>query len=387
LRNAKPLSYQLSYWERQSFFEGIDVAIIGSGIVGLSAALRIRELAPTARVVVLERGVLPIGASTRNAGFACFGSPTELLDDLSRQPEDQVWALVERRWRGLERLRGRFGDSPLRYENLGGYELFRPEDEESFEACMEALPGLNRQLKSITGQAEVFQQADGRIADFGLGGLSHLILSTLEGQLNPGEMMRAWMALAQEAGIALYNGLSIESLEDQGQQVELATSFGWSFKARRVLVATNGLARELLPDLAVTPARNQVLITAPIPGLALQGAFHYDRGFYYFRNIDGRILLGGGRNLDFQGETTAEFGNNPLIRSALARLLHEVILPGKNATVESWWSGILGLGEHKAPIVEVVAPNIVAAVRLGGMGVAIGTLVGEEGAELLLGHR
>jgi gamma-glutamylputrescine oxidase len=386
LPNSQSLSYQLSYWERESFFRGIDVAIIGSGIVGLSAALRVRELAPSARVVVLERGVLPVGASTRNAGFACFGSPTELLDDLDRQSEEEVWALVERRWKGLQKLRRRLGDERLRYEGLGGYELFRPEEDEVFEQCRDALPLFNQRVKEITGHTDAYQLADSRIESFGLRGLSHLIGNTLEGQLHPGEMMRAWIALAQDTGVEIYNGISVQSLEDHGEGVEMATDFGWSFTARRVIVATNGLARELLPDLPVSPARNQVLITAPIPGLRIQGAFHYDRGFYYFRNIDGRILLGGGRNLDLKGESTAEFGNNPLIRSALARLLHEIILPGEHAEIASWWSGILGLGEQKTPIVAAVSENVVAAVRLGGMGVAIGALVGEEGADLLLGH-
>ncbi|MCB9063498.1 MAG: FAD-binding oxidoreductase, partial [Halobacteriovoraceae bacterium] len=121
------------------------------------------------------------------------------------------------------------------------------------------------------------------------------------------------------------------------------------------------------------------------PQLPLRGCFHYDRGYYYFRNIDNRILLGGGRNLDKQGETTDEFGTTPLIRNALLRLLKEVILPGREVAVDSWWSGILGVGSRKAPIIRQVSPHVVAAVRLGGMGVAIGMLVGEEGAEVVAG--
>ncbi len=69
-------AYELSYWEQESFFKGIDVAVIGSGIVGLTAAIHLKTLEPHSRIVVLERGALPTGASTRNAGFACFGSLT-----------------------------------------------------------------------------------------------------------------------------------------------------------------------------------------------------------------------------------------------------------------------------------------------------------------------
>ena len=64
----------LSFWERDSFFNDIDVVIIGSGIVGLSTALSLRERDATLRIAIIERGAMPAGASTRNAGFACFNS-------------------------------------------------------------------------------------------------------------------------------------------------------------------------------------------------------------------------------------------------------------------------------------------------------------------------
>jgi glycine/D-amino acid oxidase-like deaminating enzyme len=135
------------------------------------------------------------------------------------------------------------------------------------------------------------------------------------------------------------------------------------------------------------PARNQVLITKPIPGLQVEGCFHYDRGYYYFRNIDGRLLLGGGRNLAQIEEQTDEFGPNELIRSSLVQLLRRVICPGKDVEVDAWWTGILGTGTVKYPIVEKVSANVAVAVRLSGMGVAIGTLIGQEGAELAMDGR
>ncbi|MCB9049325.1 MAG: FAD-binding oxidoreductase [Lewinellaceae bacterium] len=381
-----PTTYQLSYWERESFFRDIDIAIIGSGIVGLSAALRARELEPSARVAVLERGPLPLGASTRNAGFACYGSVSELLDDIDKQGEGPVWALVERRWLGLQRLRQRLGDNRIRYEGLGGFELFRPEDEELAGRCTDAILHFNRQVRPITGLSETYRMANDKIKTFGLQGISQLIWNAGEGQIHTGEMAKALLEKAQSAGISIFYGLPVKALEEQPTGVEIHTEYGWSIRAGAALVATNGFARHLLPELSVHPARNQVLITAPLPGLRLQGCYHYDRGYFYFRNIDGRILLGGGRNLDEKGETTDEFGTTPLIRNSLLRLLREVILPGTEVPVEGWWSGILGLGEQKAPIVRQVSPHVVAAVRLGGMGVAIGTLVGEEGVEMLCGR-
>ncbi|MFZ4545731.1 MAG: FAD-dependent oxidoreductase, partial [Saprospiraceae bacterium] len=70
----------LSYWEYESFFKDMDVAILGSGIVGLSAAISLKEKNPMLKVALIERSFLPYGASTRNAGFACFGSISELLE-------------------------------------------------------------------------------------------------------------------------------------------------------------------------------------------------------------------------------------------------------------------------------------------------------------------
>lgn len=383
--NQNALPHQLSYWERTSFFSDIDIVIIGAGIVGLSAALRARELAPNAKILVLERGALPVGASTRNAGFACFGSVSELMDDLQHQTEGQVWELVEQRWRGLQRLRQRLGDERIGFEPWGGYELFRAEESAVYEQCAARIPHFNRQLKPITGLSETYRPAHKEKAALGLAGVEYLIKNQAEGQLHTGEMVGALLALAKSRGIALYTGLQVNALHDTAQGVDVETAFGWAIRARQVLVCTNGFARQLLPGMDVRPARNQVLITEPVPGLKVRGSFHYDRGYFYFRNIDGRILLGGGRNLDKAKELTSEFGTTPLIRSALLRLLKEVILPGQEVAADYWWSGILGVGQRKRPVIRAVSGRIAAAVRLGGMGVAIGTLTGEEGAELLLG--
>lgn len=379
------MRYELSFWEYDTFFKRLDAVVLGSGIVGLSAAVRLKELAPSLHVAVWERGPLPIGASTRNAGFACFGSMTELLDDLQHQPEDAVWRLVEKRWQGLQRLRSRLGDAALGYEALGGYEVFTQADEQSYEYCLEHLSAFNQIASTITGHPQTWQIADASAPRLKLGKVRHIIANTLEGQLHTGRMMQAWMQLAQEKGVALMNGMDVTRILPDANGVVLQVAAGWSVKVPRVLVCVNGFARTLLPELAVSPARNQVLITQPIPNLHLRGAFHYDRGYFYFRNVGpDRILLGGGRSLAPEQEATAQFGTTPLIQDALLYLLHNTILPGQKAEVAQWWSGILGVGAEKKPIVQRLHERLAVAVRMGGMGVAIGTLVGEEGARVLL---
>jgi hypothetical protein len=73
-------THMLSFWEQQTYLE-YDFIVVGAGIMGCSVAYELRLKYPKARIVVLERGLFPTGASTKNAGFACFGSPTEMISD------------------------------------------------------------------------------------------------------------------------------------------------------------------------------------------------------------------------------------------------------------------------------------------------------------------
>jgi gamma-glutamylputrescine oxidase len=380
----------LSFWERESFFKGIDVAVIGCGIVGLNAAIRLKEIDPSVSVAIFERGALPEGASTRNAGFACFGSLTELLDDLENNSEDEVFALIERRYRGLLRLRERVGDDLMDYEEHGGYEIFKNTEGAISEQCLDSMSYFNKQIKSIIKRDNVYVKTE---QNFGFAQVQPTIIhNTAEGQINTGKMMQRLIFLAKQHNILIFNGLKIEKIDDTidltrkwHEGCVLTTEEGWEISTKKVLVATNGFARRLMPELDVTPARNQVLITKPIENLNIKGCFHYDKGYYYFRNVGNRILLGGGRNIDFEVEQTDDFDTTENIKTALKNLLREVVLPLKKVEIDMWWSGILGIAKVKKPIIKHVSPNVVVAVRMGGMGVAIGSLVGEEAADLLMG--
>ena len=93
-------------------------------------------------------------------------------------------------------------------------------------------------------------------------------------------------------------------------------------------------------------------------------------------------MLGGGRNLDFKAEKTTEFGETEHIQNTLENLLKNSILPNSNFEIEQRWSGIMGVGNQKKAIVKQVSKNVACGVRLGGMGVAIGSLIGKELGEL-----
>jgi glycine/D-amino acid oxidase-like deaminating enzyme len=370
----------LSFWEYDTFFSNVDVAVIGSGIVGLNAAISLKQKHKKLKIIVLERGILPMGASSKNAGFACFGSPSELLDDLGKYPEDEVLTTVEKRWRGLERLRANLGDKTIDFHNWGGFEIFNSESE--FSRCKEKLDYLNKSLAPIIGKKSIYKVSDEKIGDFGFNNIHHMILNSAEGQIDTGRMISALISKARAIGIEIINGFEVSSANDDGRKVEILSASGISFICKQMIVATNGFAKQLLHDYPVQPARAQVLITAPIENLKLKGTFHYDSGFYYFRNIGSRVLLGGGRNLDFKTEETTSFGLTAIVQDKLEELLKNVILPNQKYEIERRWSGIMGVGPAKKSIVKEVSQNVFCAVRMGGMGVAIGSLVGEEVAEL-----
>jgi glycine/D-amino acid oxidase-like deaminating enzyme len=194
-------------------------------------------------------------------------------------------------------------------------------------------------------------------------------------------MIKSLLDQVKEQDIFLYNGLKIDKIEQETNRYCLAMESGFSLYSKRVVVCTNGFTRQLLPDINLKAARNQVILTEPIPNLALKGCFHYNEGYVYFRNVENRILLGGFRNIQPNEETTTEFGFSPGIQEALENFLSQHLVPGQNIKITHRWSGIMGVGPNKEPIIQEVKPNLWTAVRLGGMGIAIGTQVGMEVAE------
>lgn len=377
------LEQNFSYWERTAFIDNADVIIIGSGIVGLSAALHLKTREPNLKVLVLERGFLPSGASTKNAGFACFGTVSEQLSSLAHSTEGEVARLVNYKWRGLQRLRQNLGDAHIDYHQHGGYELFMQGEEEHADACIDKIDYLNNLLKNAISGHDIYSVANEKITGFGFDKVSRMIYNPFEGQIHTGKMMRTLLNKVYQNDVMVLNGCSITAVERKENHIRLHTSQG-NFKAGKVILATNAFANQLFPQLKVVPGRGQVLVTKPIPGLKLQGTYHFNEGYYYFRNIDGRVLFGGGRNLNFAAEETGEFGHTDAVKQSLIQYLNEVILPGQHAEIDHWWSGIMGFGDDINPIVKQVEPNIYCAVRCNGMGVAMGSLVGEEVADLTL---
>ncbi len=387
-----------SFWEYDALTRA-DVIIIGAGIMGVSTAISVKERLPKARVLVLERGILPSGASTRNAGFACFGSLTEILSDIQKNGEAATVRLVEQRWRGLQMLRQRVGDTAIGFEQHGGYETLFAEQ----LPAIDSLERVNTALRDIfasenTAAQNVFSVQNGRIAEFGFNQnrVKALLYSPFEGQIHSGRMMQALTELAVQRGVRILTGADVLAVYEEPTQIRCVvrhlgnttSSSTVDFVSDQCVVATNAFTQELLPESRIKPARGQILVTTPIHNLPFRGVFHYDEGFYYFRNLatpEGqRILLGGGRNLAFEEETSSELSLNPRIQAALEELLRTTIAPNLQYDIEHQWSGIMGFREDKLPEVRRISARSSIAFGCNGMGVALASVLGEEAASLLV---
>ena len=364
----------LSYWEIKSF-TAYDVAIVGAGITGLSTAIELKEKQPDLQIIVLEKGLLPTGASTKNAGFACVGSLTEILADLNTMTEQAVVDLVKWRKEGLDILRKRLGDRHIDYLENGSYELCF--DDMNYSNAIER---VNNLLWPIFNKP-VFHMTPAR---FGFHNkVKTIISSAAEGQIDTGKMIKQLVLLAGKLGIEIKTGYGVEALEQTADGVNIKHS-QLNISAKKVCVCANAFAQTLLPELEVKPGRGQVLITKPIENLPFKGIFHFQEGYYYFRTLGKRVLFGGGRQLDFKGETTFDFNLNQTIQADLENKLATIILPNIPFEIEHRWTGIMAFGSTKAPIVKQISQHLYAAVRFGGMGVAIGSKAAEQIADKML---
>lgn len=362
---------KLSWWEYEHLLKDVDYTIIGSGIVGISTAIELKEEIPNCKVLVLDKKILPLGASTKNAGFACFGSISEIWEDYTTYGEKACEKLIAMRWKGLSILKSRVDRHKMMYQDKPGAEVFEKKEDRIFYS--DKISWVNDLVAPIVKNDSCFYTNRGLFGD--------QIVNHLEGSLNPQRMMAELESIARNLGVIFISGIEVVNIHVKDKIVE---SKQGNISYKTLVVCTNGFSKDLLPELNIKPARNQVLITNRIPNFKLENCFHMNKGYVYFREYDGRLLLGGGRNLDEEGETSTELGTTDLIMDYLKTLIDDHILNGLAYTIEHSWSGILGVGDTKMPIVKEISEDTFVAIRMGGMGVAVGSFIGKATAGMVL---
>jgi glycine/D-amino acid oxidase-like deaminating enzyme len=355
--------------------------IVGCGFVGLWTAYEAIQKNPKLNITILERGTIPSGASTRNAGFSCFGSVSELMSDIRLMGEAAMLETVKMRYDGLKEIE---------YNQWGGYELFEGKitNLESDIAYLNKIlaPALKTPKKNGK-YLPIYTNASKDINKLGFQGIEALAFNQLEGQLNSAKLVLALQRAVQAKGVQILFNTEVKKFKSHKKGVTVTTNLEAPLETKQFLVCTNGFAKQLIPDLDVVPARGQVFVTEPIKNLKFKGCFHFDEGYYYFRNLGNRLLLGGARNADFKNEKTYSLETSATIQKVLEDFMMQRILPkgSKKPKIELRWSGTMGIGSIKKPIIEQVQPNVYCAVRMSGMGVAIAPIVAKKALKLMKG--
>jgi glycine/D-amino acid oxidase-like deaminating enzyme len=373
-----------SVWEKEAWLADVDVAIAGAGFLGLWTALELKRRSPGLRILVLEQSAIPMGASTRNAGFACFGSPSELLYDAQHMGTSAMLDVVEMRFRGIQKIRATLDEASFGFEACGGFECYEkvPDD------FADAVAQLNSWLAPIMGLQHTYTNVTSELPTMHMEGFSAMYKNALEGCIHSGKLVHQLSSFVGEQGVQFLYGAKVESWEKNGAGVELHTSRG-RLRAGSLVLATNAYLQQMAPSLGIKPARGQVMVTEPIQGLKMHGTFHFDEGFYYWRHLGNRILLGGARNADFAGEETLESTVSEVIQSQLEQFLIRHLPAHFNASsiqsiVSLRWGGLMAMSPDKKPVLVETEKAVWAAMCCNGMGVALAPVFAERVAAAVL---
>jgi glycine/D-amino acid oxidase-like deaminating enzyme len=339
----------------------VDVAIVGAGVTGCSAAYRLADAG--LRVRVHDARGIAEGASGRNGGFALGGGAARY--DVARETYGAERAASYWRWteEAIERMAELAGDA---LRPTGSYRLAGDEEErEGIRLEYEA-------LREDGFEAEWLDDVPGGAAGRFHGAISH----PRDGSIQPARFVRRLAALATGAGAEIREHDLVEDVE--------------ALDADRVLVATDGYGHGLVPELsdAIWPTRGQVIASEPLERVLYDRPHYARQGFDYWQQLpDGRILLGGFRDVSILDELTDVEETTPTIQASLESFLHE--LAGEDLQVTHRWAGIFGLTQDMLPLVGPVPGRdgrVWVAGGYSGHGNVLGFACGELVADALLGR-
>jgi len=335
----------------------MDVVVVGGGVTGCAAALRLAEAG--LKVRLHDAREIAGGASGRNGGFALRGgaAPFDVtVETIGRDGAVWLWRQTEQ---ALDRIEELAGDALRR---TGSLRLAADDDERDALA-------LELEALRATGFAAdwVEEPMDGRFRA--------AIFHPADAAVQPARWVRRLAVLAAEAGVEIREQSRVDSLEE--------------LDADHVLVATDGYPSGLLGELEglIVPTRGQMIATEPLPERVFDCPHYGRHGFDYWQQTpDRRILAGGFRDSALQDEFTTDEVTTPGIQTALERFVAELV--GRPLRVDYRWAGLFGLVLDFLPVVGRVPgeEHVWVAGGYSGHGNVLGLLCGELVAEAMLGR-
>lgn len=350
-----------------------DVLVIGGGLCGAACAGALARAGHD--VVWLEEGRIAGAATGRNAGFVLQGTAERYdraVSLLGRERARRIhaWSLENH-----ARIAAAVAAAGIdcAYRRGGSLQLAGTPEEEAELVASAALlteDGFDAQLLEGAALGEVY-----RAAGFRLG-----VSLPADGELDPVRFVRGLAARAVSDGARLFEGTAVRALDASAMGDVRAETTGGTVRAQVVVVATNARAAELLPFFhqKVDPVRGQMLATAPAP-LTFDRPVYADHGFDYWRQLpDGRVVLGGWRNLDPAAEVGTADVLHDGIQQRMVDFLHR-FPPLRGVPITHRWSGTMGFSKDGLPLVGPVpgAAGALAGVGFTGHGFGFAMLAGE----------
>ena len=331
-----------------------DVCVVGLGGSGLAAVDEL--LARGASVVGVDAGSVAGGAAGRNGGFLLAGLAEpyhRVVQQLGRARAAPLYALTLAE---LDRIRR---DAPEAVRRVGS---LRVEDDADG-------------LADCAAQAEALR-ADGFAVEEHDGPEGRGLLLPDDGAMQPLERCRSLARQAVALGAVLHEDSPVISLAPG----RVTTAEG-EVACAAVVVAVDGRLDLLLPELSgtVRTVRLQMLGTAPTDEVRVPRPVYLRGGYEYWQQLhDGRIALGGFRDVGGDREETAEAVPAEPVQSALERLLRERV--GVTAPVTHRWAASVGYTRTGLPYLGEVRDGVWAAGGYCGTGNVIGALCGRAAA-------
>lgn len=364
-----------------------DVAIVGAGFTGLSAALHLAQAG--ARVAVVEAQAPGWGASGRNGGFCCLGGGMLSDDALDRRVGRAGRLEYRQAEQAAVTLVGDLIDTHRieadRHSNGETTLAHRPSD----------MDDLERHAATVTENYGITPTliAARDLRDQGMAGPFHGALTVPVGfGLNPRKYLSGLLSAATAAGAQIHQHSLVRGLVRVGRHHVVQTD-GGTVAADQVVIATNGYSSEDLPDWLAgryMPGQSNVMVTRPLSEAEVsvagwssdQMAYDTRHLLHYFRLMPDRRFLFGMRGGLMTGPSAE--------RRARARIRRDfdAMFPAwAHVDVHHNWSGMVCLARDRLPFVGAVpdAPGLWAGLCYHGNGVAMGTYSGAILADLAQG--
>jgi gamma-glutamylputrescine oxidase len=373
-----------------------DVAVIGAGFAGLSAAYHLLGRRPGVRLIVLEAGRLGAGASGRNTGMLGPGVGQNLARLARTFGPETARALYRATLRAVEDVRRLVVEEQIdcELEMTGQLVVARGRGGRRRVAALASLlrrmelPGETVADAELERTLRLAPEAAHRES-----GPAALRLP-IAGTLHPVRLLGGLAERVRRRGGTIYENARVTRLGD-GRPVCLALEGGGEVLASDVVVATAGYTSSLgLLRGRVLPIHLQAVVTDPLDARARdrigwagrEGVLDSRRVFSYFRlTPDDRIVFGGGLPR-YRGPAVTSGGRSEAAAlQRLSRDLHRTFPAGARLRVAGGWGGVIGYTLDGLPAIGRLPdrPAVLHVVGWCGHGVALALASGRWVTHLL----